>query len=209
MIDLGSPVIYYIWIVLYLYEFDAVLWCIITGHSFCWEIVDFRYRMTDKEEDLHPHLQDEVIKKALASGLDLREYSKKVSKAEQIITGLGWGIEWVKKKPGFLELPISISYHGYMVNKNSSNSTYQESCRTWAAKINNTHNIQTQISKPLVLDTLDRKLFFFRLRPNLRRLNLPQSVITSQRAAILLHYTIRDKEYGIPVKWTSFFISST
>jgi len=34
--------------------------------------------MTDKEEDLHPHLQDEVIKKALASGLDLREYSKKV-----------------------------------------------------------------------------------------------------------------------------------
>jgi len=34
--------------------------------------------MADKEEDLHPHLQDEVIKKALASGLDLREYSKKV-----------------------------------------------------------------------------------------------------------------------------------
>lgn len=34
--------------------------------------------MAEKEEDLHPHLQDEVIKKALASGLDLREYSKKV-----------------------------------------------------------------------------------------------------------------------------------
>ena len=45
--------------------------------------------MADKEEDLHPHLQDEVIKKALASGLDLREYSKKVSKAKQITTGRG------------------------------------------------------------------------------------------------------------------------
>ena len=29
-------------------------------------------------EDLHGHLQDEVIKEALASGLDLREYSRKV-----------------------------------------------------------------------------------------------------------------------------------
>ena len=36
----------------------------------------------DEEEDgqnIQDHLQDDVIKEALASGLDLREYSKKVS----------------------------------------------------------------------------------------------------------------------------------
>jgi hypothetical protein len=32
----------------------------------------------EEEENLQDHLQDDVIKEALASGLDLREYSKKV-----------------------------------------------------------------------------------------------------------------------------------
>lgn len=32
-----------------------------------------------QEEDLHGHLRGDVIKEALASGLDLREYSKKVN----------------------------------------------------------------------------------------------------------------------------------
>lgn len=33
---------------------------------------------TDRLQGLHHHLQGDVIKEALASGLDLREYSKKV-----------------------------------------------------------------------------------------------------------------------------------
>ena len=32
----------------------------------------------DENERIQDHLQDDVIKEALASGLDLREYSKKV-----------------------------------------------------------------------------------------------------------------------------------
>ncbi len=32
----------------------------------------------DRLQGLHHHLQGDVIKEALASGLDLREYSKKV-----------------------------------------------------------------------------------------------------------------------------------
>jgi len=31
-----------------------------------------------QEESIQGHLQDEIIKEALSSGLDLREYSKKV-----------------------------------------------------------------------------------------------------------------------------------
>ncbi len=39
-----------------------------------------RLRMENDEEEqnIQDHLQDDVIKEALASGLDLREYSKKV-----------------------------------------------------------------------------------------------------------------------------------
>ncbi len=32
----------------------------------------------EEEQNIQDHLQDDVIKEALASGLDLREYSKKV-----------------------------------------------------------------------------------------------------------------------------------
>jgi hypothetical protein len=44
-----------------------------------------RMENDEEEQNIQDHLQDDVIKEALASGLDLREYSKKVRKQHEFL----------------------------------------------------------------------------------------------------------------------------